>query len=123
MSLLMLHYRFMFPSCCCSCRIDNDSSVVVMLLHFFFISYPCILTDIGFVPISTIPSKWFERTNKQVSRWETTNEQVEEGGRRWASLVRIPTEDMINESENDDRGMVVGRRGFEPPIPAMSRLL
>jgi hypothetical protein len=30
----------------------------------------------GVVPISTIPSKWFERTNKQVSRWETTNEQV-----------------------------------------------
>jgi hypothetical protein len=59
------------------------------------------------VPISTIPSKWFERTKKQVSRWETTNEQAEEGGRLWASLVRIPTEDMINESENDDRGMIV----------------
>jgi hypothetical protein len=37
------------------------------------------------------------------------------------SLVRIPP-DRVNESKNNDNKEVVGRRGVEPPIPAMSRL-
>ena len=36
------------------------------------------------------------------------------------SLVRIPP-DRVNESENDSNNKIVGRRGVEPPIPAMSR--
>jgi len=40
---------------------------------------------------------------------------------RWSSLVRIPPKG-VNESENNDNNEIIGRRGFEPPGPAMSRL-
>jgi hypothetical protein len=36
------------------------------------------------------------------------------------SLVRIPP-DRVNESVQNDNNQIRGRRGVEPPIPAMSR--
>jgi hypothetical protein len=65
------------------------------------------------VPISTIPVKWLDsQSNQRTSRFEVSG-PVD-------SMVRIPP-DRVNESVQNDSNKIMGRRGFEPPGPAMSR--
>jgi hypothetical protein len=59
------------------------------------------------MPRSTLPSNWSLPNQKEVDRW--------------SSLVRRPPSNSINESDKDIEKVKVGRRGVEPPIPAMSR--
>jgi hypothetical protein len=56
-----------------------------------------------------LPIKWKNgASNYNMSRFEVP-EPVD-------SRVRIPP-DRVNESENKDRKMIMGREGFEPPPP------
>jgi hypothetical protein len=60
-----------------------------------------------------IPIKWLQcQSNNYISRFVTEDK---------SSLVRISPPDRVNESENNDKIEGMGRRGVEPPIPAMSR--
>ena len=66
------------------------------------------------MPISTIPIKWLNsQSNQYTSRFEIPTERD--------SMVRIPPMDRVNESVQNDNNKIMGRRGFEPPGPAMSR--
>ena len=65
------------------------------------------------MPISTIPEKWLNsHSNQYTSRFEVPTER--------ASLVQ-DTDLTVLESEIIAKKEEVGRRGFEPPGPAMSR--
>lgn len=68
------------------------------------------------MPISTIPEKWLQsQSNQYTSRFEVPGGPVDN------SRVRIPPTDRVNESVQNDDNKIMGRRGVEPPIPAMSR--
>jgi hypothetical protein len=65
---------------------------------------------------STIPEKWLNsHSNQYTSRFEVPTERD--------SMVRIPPPpmDRVNESVLNGNNKIMGRRGFEPPGPAMSR--
>jgi hypothetical protein len=54
------------------------------------------------MPKMTIPSKWLVSTNKEVDRW--------------SSMVKMPPP-----IDNEREKIEMGRVGFEPTTPAMSR--